>query len=41
MSSATYNEQMKAAMGWDKADPFEYHYERHADLGPNAPMLVR
>ena len=37
MSSATYNEQMKAAMGWEKADPFEYHYERHAVLG--ASML--
>lgn len=33
MSSATYNEQMKAAMGWEKADPFEYHYERYAVLG--------
>lgn len=26
--SQAYNEEMKKAMGWDDADPFQYHYDR-------------
>ena len=26
--SQAYNEEMKKAMGWDDADPYQYHYDR-------------
>lgn len=26
--SEAYNQEMKKAMGWDDADPYQYHYDR-------------